>query len=66
MNIISLYLAFDNKLNFLGMCSNKDILIQNLRFADEYEVRYIEFTNDDFINSELANNSCYIERIKNN
>ena len=48
------------------MCSKNDILILNLRCAEEYEVSYIELTNDDFINSELANNSCYIERIKNN
>ena len=71
MNIISLYLVFDTNHTLIMMCSKFERIMDELNrkkdyCVGDYEIRYIEFTNDDLIDTNsMLNNSTLIYNIHN-
>lgn len=71
MNIISLYLVFDTNHILIMMCSKFERIMDELNHkkdycVGDYEIRYIEFTNDDLIDTNsMLNNSTLLYNIHN-
>lgn len=71
MNIISLYLVFDTNHTLIMMCSKFERIMDELNHkkdycVGDYEIRYIEFTNDDLIDTtSMLNNSTLLYNIHN-
>lgn len=71
MQIISLYLVFDSNNVLVMMCSEFERIMDELNHkkdycVGDYEIRYIEFTNGDLIDTNsMLNYSTLLYKIHN-
>lgn len=65
METVQLYIALDSIDNILGMCTDKDILISNLKCIPSYNIRYLEFEQGAFLDGYIADNSTFVDTIIN-